>query len=84
MGALVPPELQWVGNVDSGFFFFFFFWAWDSPEGGVGDQQCGGLRQWGAGEGYAAETMDLQQRARLYGYIWEKCCGRSTPYFGYK
>lgn len=23
MGALVPPELQWVGKVDSGFFFFF-------------------------------------------------------------
>lgn len=22
MGALVPPELQWVGKVDSGFFFF--------------------------------------------------------------
>lgn len=24
MGALAPPELQWVGKVDSGFFFFFF------------------------------------------------------------
>lgn len=42
MGALAPPELQWVGKVDSGF--FFFFWAWDFPEGGVGDQQCGGVK----------------------------------------
>lgn len=43
MGALVPPELQWVGKVDSGVCFF-FFWAWDFPEGGVGDQQCGGVK----------------------------------------
>lgn len=43
MGALAPPELQWVGKVDSGVFFF-PLWAWDFPEGGVGDQQCGGVK----------------------------------------
>lgn len=52
---------------------FFFFWAWDFPEGGVGDQQCGGVRQWGRGKEHAAETMDLQRRAGLHDHIWEKC-----------
>lgn len=82
MGALVPPELQWVGEVDSGFFFF--------PPLGMGFSRGWSWRSavWrsevvGRGQ-QAAETMDLKQRAGLCGHIWEKCRGRSMPYFGYK